>query len=79
MILDLEDFLVSNNFLPLGSLAYLIFCCTRWGGGWDNFVAEADMGQGLRFPRILRLYLIYVVPIIILTIFVMGYMEKFSK
>ena len=79
MILDLEDFLVSNNFLPIGSLAYLIFCCTRWGWGWDNFVAEADMGKGLKFPQMLRLYLIYVVPIIILTIFVMGYMEKFSK
>ncbi len=79
MILDLEDFLVSNNLLPIGSLAYLIFCCTRWGWGWDGFVAEADMGEGLKFPRMLRLYLIYVVPIIIGIIFVLGYIEKFSK
>ena len=49
-IQDLEDFLVSNNLLPLGSMVYLLFCVTRYGWGWDNFTAEANTGQGLRFP-----------------------------
>lgn len=78
-ILDLEDFLVSNNILPLGGLLFLLFCCWRRGWGWDNFVAEADQGQGLKFPRWLRGYLTWVLPCMILTLFVAGYMEKFWK
>ena len=76
-ILDLEDFVLSNNLLPLGSLVYLMFCTTRYGWGWDNFVAEADTGKGMKFPRYLRGYLTYVLPIIMLIIFVQGYIEKF--
>lgn len=79
IILDLEDFIVSNNLLPLGSIVYLLFCTTRYGWGWDNFVAEADMGRGLKFPRALRGYLLYVVPVIMLVIFAFGYYEKFFK
>ncbi|MCD8141437.1 MAG: sodium-dependent transporter [Planctomycetaceae bacterium] len=76
-ILDLEDFLLSQTILPLGSLVYLMFCVTRYGWGWDNFIAEADTGKGLKFPRALRGYLTYVLPIIMLIIFVQGYIEKF--
>ena len=76
-VLDLEDFIVSNNLLPLGSLVYLLFCTTRYGWGWDNFVAEADTGKGLKFPRMLRPYFTYVLPAAMLFIFIMGYIGKF--
>ncbi len=49
--MDLEDFIVSNNLLPLGSLVYLLFCVSRKGWGWDNFLAEANTGSGLKFPQ----------------------------
>ena len=76
-ILDLEDFLVSNNLLPLGSLVFLLFCTSRYGWGFDKFKAEADEGKGLKFPRWARTYVTYVLPLIVLFIFVMGYREKF--
>ena len=76
-IQDLEDFLVSNNLLPLGSMVYVLFCVTRYGWGWDNFTAEANTGQGIRFPRSMRRYLTFVLPAAILVIFVQGYIAKF--
>ncbi len=76
-IQDLEDFIISNNLLPLGSLVYLLFCVTRYGWGWKNFVAEADSGNGLKFPKWARPYLTFVLPLIVLIIFVMGYYDKF--
>ena len=74
-IMDIEDFLVSNNLLPIGSLIYLLFCVTRYGWGWDNFLEEANTGAGLKFPKnkAIRLYLTYVLPLIVLYIFVQGY------
>ena len=75
-ILDLEDFLISNTMLPPGALIFLLFCCTRYGWGWKNFIAEADMGVGLNFPRMIRPWLIYVLPVLIVLLFVMGYVEK---
>lgn len=76
-IQDLEDFIISNNLLPLGSLVYLLFCVTRYGWGWKNFVAEADTGNGLKFPKWARPYLTFVLPLIVLIIFIMGYYDKF--
>ena len=76
-IMDLEDFLVSDNILPLGSLVYLLFCVTRKGWGWDNFLAEANTGSGLRFPRNVRFYVTFLLPIIMFIIFVMGYWNRF--
>lgn len=76
-IQDLEDFIISNNLLPLGSLVYLLFCVTRYGWGWKNFVAEADTGNGLKFPKWARPYLTFILPLIVLIIFVMGYYDKF--
>mgnify|MGYP003293169881 CR=1 FL=1 len=76
-ILDLEDFIVSNNILPLGCLVYLLFCTTRYGWGFSNFKAEADAGKGLRFPVWAKTYVSYILPIIVLFIFVMGYITKF--
>lgn len=79
MILDLEDFIVSNNMLPLGAIVYLFFCCTRYGWGWKNFLDEADAGEGMKFPAALRWYFVCVVPVVIGIVFVMGYIDKFMK
>lgn len=76
-ILDLEDFLVSNNLLPLGSLVYLLFCTSRYGWGWKNFQKEANTGNGLKFPKWSRVYVSYILPIIVIVIFVQGYIAKF--
>ncbi len=76
-ILDLEDFIVSNNLLPLGSLVYLLFCVAKKGWGWKNFQAEVNTGEGIRFPNWIRPYVTYVLPFVILIIFVMGYLTKF--
>ena len=78
-VLDLEDFLISNNILPLGGLFFLLFCCLRRGWGWDNFIAEVDQGIGMKFPRWLRGYVTYVLPCLIIFVFVMGYVDKFWK
>ncbi len=76
-VLDLEDFIISTNLLPLGSLMMLIFCTSRYGWGWNSFIAEADKGDGPRYPHWLRGYLTYVLPLVILVLFVNGYIEKF--
>lgn len=72
-----EDFIVSNNLLPLGSLVYLMFCTSRYGWGFKGFLAEADQGKGLKFPKWARVYLTFFLPIIVAVIFVMGYIQKF--
>lgn len=59
-ILDLEDFIVSNNLLPIGSLIYCLFCVTRYGWGFDRFLEECNTGKGMKFPRAMRPYLAYV-------------------
>lgn len=78
-IQDLEDFIVSNNLLPLGSLVYLLFCVSRYGWGWDNFLKEADTGEGIAYPKKLRFYITWILPLMVLGIFVMGYWDKFAK
>lgn len=78
-ILDLEDFLVSNNLLPLGSLVYLAFCTSRYGWGWDKFIAEADTGKGIAFPKWIRFYATYILPLVVLYIFFNGYYAMFFK
>lgn len=71
-VLDGEDFLVSNLLLPLGSLIYLLFCVTKWGWGFDRYLAEANTGTGKRFPRWLKPYFSFVLPILILIILLQG-------
>ena len=78
-VLDLEDFLISNNILPLGGLIFLLFCTMRRAWGWDNFIAEVDQGLGMKFPRWLRGYLTYVLPCLILFVLGMGYVDRFCK
>ena len=71
--LDLWDFLVSNNLLPLGSLLFVIFCCNkRYGWGWDNFVAEANAGKGLKVKNWMKPFFCYVVPVLIILIYIIG-------
>ncbi len=76
-IQDVEDFLVSNNLLPLGSLVYLLFCTTRYGWGFDGFITEANTGSGLKFPKAIRLYVTWILPLIIIGIWITGYVQKF--
>ena len=77
-ILDGEDFLVSNIILPLGSLAYVIFCTHRYGWGWDKFRAEANLGEGLKVPSALRIYCAWILPIIIAVISINGIYGVFA-
>lgn len=76
-IMDLEDFIVSNNLLPLGSLGYVLFCTRKNGWGWDAFLKEANAGKGLSFPHSLKLYVSYGIPLIIAVIYLKGYYDKF--
>ena len=71
-VLDSEDFIVSNLLLPLGSLVYLLFCVSKWGWGYDKYLEEANAGQGVKMPRWLRPYFLYVLPILILVILIQG-------
>lgn len=74
-VLDFEDFIVSNNLLPLGSLVYLLFCVSPWGWGFDNFIGEANEGMGMRFPQKARFYVTVICPLLLLYIFIKGYMS----
>ncbi len=78
-IMDLEDFAVSNVLLPLGALIYMLFCIDPAGWGWKNFKAEANEGKGAKFGNWLRPYLTYVLPPVIVIIFVLGVVDKFFK
>ena len=71
-IMDLEDFIVSNLLLPGGSLIFVLFCTLRYGWGWDNFVAEADTGKGMKMANWMRPYMTFGLPIIILVILIIG-------
>lgn len=76
-VLNFEDFLVSNLFLPLGSLVYLLFCTSRYGWGWKNFTTEANTGKGLKIQNWMRGYISYILPLIVLFIFFFGLYDKF--
>ena len=77
----LEDFIVSQNLLPLGSMLFLLFCTIKKGWGWEGFIAEADEGKGIKFPKnkIVKFYLRFVAPLIILVVFVAGYFDIFGN
>lgn len=78
-ILDLEDFLLSNNLLPMGGILFLLFCTRKYGWGWQNFLLETDQGLGPQFPRGMRVFLSWILPCLILALFIAGYIEKFFK
>ena len=73
-ILDLEDFIVSNNILPLGALVYVLFAVTKYGWGFDNFLSETNAGEGSKFPKNSEFYLKWVLPVIVLAVFIGGYL-----
>ena len=73
-IQSIEDFLVSNNILPLGSLVFVAFCVSKRGWGWDNFLAEANNGEGLRFPTWIRPWMRFGVPTLVIVILALGWL-----
>ncbi len=77
-IMDLEDFLVSNILLPLGSLTFILFCTTRYGWGWKKFTEEANTGKGLKVANWMRGYMTYVLPIIVFVLFAFGIYNFFK-
>jgi NSS family neurotransmitter:Na+ symporter len=78
-IMDFEDFLVSSVLLPLGSLMFCLFCITRYGWGWKNFMAEANTGTGAKVAPWMRWYMSIGVPIITAFIFLYGMYNFFAK
>lgn len=78
-IMDLEDFIVSNLLLPIGSFIFVMFCINKKGWGWNNFVKEANQGKGLKVKNWMRGYITYVLPIIIVVFFIIGIVNFFKK
>lgn len=77
-IMDLEDFIVSNNLLPLGSLGYVLFCTKKNGWGWSSFLEEINQGEGWKFPAGIKGYMSYGLPLLIIIIYLKGYYDKFQ-
>ncbi len=78
-LMDLEDFIVSNVLLPVGSLVFAVFCTTKYGWGWKNFKAEANEGKGVKVHNWMRVYMTYILPLIIFALFIVGLWDKFFK
>jgi NSS family neurotransmitter:Na+ symporter len=78
-IMELEDFFVSNNLLPLGSLLSVMLCTRKHGWGWENFLKEVNTGAGREFPGKLRIYMTYVLPLIIIFVYLKGYYDMFAE
>lgn len=76
-VLDLEDFIVSNVALPLGTVIFLLFSTLKCGWGWDNFIKEANAGKGMKFPNALKYYMMIILPIIVITTFIIGIVTMF--
>lgn len=76
-IMDLEDFLVSNLILPLGSLVIILFCVLKKGWGWENFLSEANSGKGLKMKKFMKGYMTYVLPVMVFALFVIGMIRAF--
>jgi NSS family neurotransmitter:Na+ symporter len=77
-IMDLEDFVVSNLLLPIGSLCFTLFCVTRYGWGWKKFKEEANTGKGLKVANWMRIHFTFVLPVIIIILFVVGIYNFFK-
>lgn len=72
-VLDLEDFIVSNCILPIGSLIYLLFCVTRYGWGFEKYLREANTGEGMKIPKGIRVYVTYILPILLVLLILQGW------
>ena len=78
-IMDLEDFIVSNLLLPVGSLLFILFCTCRYGWGWKKFQAEANEGKGMKVANWMRGYMTYVLPVVVVMLFAIGLYNVFVK
>lgn len=78
-IMDLEDFVISNIVLPLGSLCFVCFCTFKNGWGWDNFINEANTGKGVKLRNGFRFYMTYILPVILFVVFIIGIYNFFAK
>ena len=76
-VLDLEDFILSNNLLPLGALCYALFCVSKTGWGFDNFIKEANIGSGVTFPAKLKHYFVWGLPALLIAFYICGYINMF--
>lgn len=74
---SIEDFIVSDNLLPLGSLIYILFCTSKYGWGFKNFIEETNTGNGLKVPSKIRFYISWILPFIVIAIWLVGYIHKF--
>ncbi len=75
--LDLFDFIVSYNLVELGGIYIIVFCVSKYGWGWDNFLYEVDLGSGIKFPKRSRVYVTYILPVILFAMFIINYIYKF--
>ncbi len=78
-IMDLEDFIVSNLILPLGSLSLILFCVTKKGWGWDNYTNEVNTGKGLKLKNFMKGYITYILPVMVIVVFTIGIIRTFVK
>ena len=76
-MLDLEDFIVSNILLPLGTLTYVVYSTVKYGWGWDKFMEEANAGKGLKVKKWMRPYMTFVLPVMILVLFIFSVIDVF--
>ncbi len=76
-ILDIEDFVVSNILLPMGALVFLLFCVTKWGWGFDKYIAEANTGKGMKMPQWFKYYFRFIMPVFIIIILIVGLVNFF--
>ncbi len=72
--MDLEDFMVSNVILPIGSLCYLLFCGSGFGWGFDKYFKEANTGDGLKLPKWIRIYVTYILPVLLIFLILQGWL-----
>jgi NSS family neurotransmitter:Na+ symporter len=77
--MDLEDFIVSNILLPGGSLIFVLFCTSRYGWGWKKFKEEANTGKGLKIADWMRFYMTWILPVIVIAVFLVGILPYISK
>ena len=75
-VLDIEDFAVSNILLPVGAFLYSLFCSTKFGWGFDGYLNECNQGEGIKFPRFFKPYIKYVLPVLVLIVFISGFIPQ---
>lgn len=75
-VLDIEDFIVSNLLLPVGAFLYSLFCSTKFGWGFDGYLNECNQGKGIKFPRFIKPYVKYILPVLVLIVFISGFIPQ---